>query len=77
MMIEETLIPEMYVSNNILTIKNATVGTKLQIITIVGNKVREIEIQSSDASYPLNTLNLPRAIYIFKLDGVVRKFVIK
>jgi hypothetical protein len=67
-------VPEMYVSDNILYIKGAQVGAKLQIVTIVGNKVREIELQSSDVAYELN---LPRAIYIFKLQGAVRKFVIK
>jgi hypothetical protein len=71
---EIAVAPEMYVSDNILYIKDATIGAKLQIITIVGNKVREIEIQSRDVAYELN---LPKAIYIFKLQGIVRKFVIK
>lgn len=68
---------EMYVVNHVLHIKNAPAGAKLQIITIVGNKVCEINVQSPDASYELYELNLPRAIYIFKLEGLVRKFVIK
>lgn len=71
---EETLMPELQVVNNTLYIKNAPIGAKLQIITIVGNKVREIEIRSSDMVYELN---LSKAIYIFKLEGVVRKFVIR
>jgi hypothetical protein len=66
--------PEMYVSDNILYIKDAPIGAKLQIITIVGNKVQEIEIRSHDVAYELK---LPKAIYIFKLQGMVRKFVIK
>jgi len=74
---EEVLSPEMNVVNNVLYVQNAPVGTKLQIITIVGNKVREIEIQDRDVRYELNQLNLPKAIYIFKLEGTVRKFVIK
>ncbi|MDR2806057.1 MAG: hypothetical protein LBB85_10580 [Dysgonamonadaceae bacterium] len=74
MITEGVVVPEMYVSNNVLYIKDAQVGSKLQIITIVGNKVREIEIQSKDVAYELN---LPKAIYIFKLQGIVRKFVIK
>ncbi|MDR1526879.1 MAG: hypothetical protein LBS46_04305 [Dysgonamonadaceae bacterium] len=71
---EEIQSPEMYVSNNTLYITNAPIGAKLQIITIVGNKVREIEIQSRNVTHELN---LPKAIYIFKLEGMVRKFVIK
>jgi hypothetical protein len=71
--VETILVPEMYLSNNILYIKNAQPGAKLQIITIVGNKVREIELQNRDGAYELN---LPKAIYIFKLQGIVRKFII-
>jgi hypothetical protein len=69
-----TPTPEMFVANNILHVRNAPEGAKLQIITIVGNKVREIEIPSTEVAYELN---LPKAIYIFKLEGMVRKFVIK
>ncbi|MDR1738687.1 MAG: T9SS C-terminal target domain-containing protein [Candidatus Symbiothrix sp.] len=72
--VEESPAPELSVSNNILTIKNARVGSKLQILTIVGNKIKEIEIDNTEERYELN---LPKAIYIFKLDGVVRKFVIR
>jgi hypothetical protein len=72
--IEGITFPEMNVVNNILYIKNAPVGSKLEIITIVGNKVRQIEMKSAEGAYELN---LPKAIYIFKLDGVVRKFVIR
>jgi len=73
---EEALSPEMemYVSNNTVYVKNAPAGAKLQIITIVGNKVREIEITGRDFS---RELNLPKAFYFFKLEGMVRKVVIK
>jgi len=71
---EEVLLPELNVVNNVLYVKNAPVGKTLEIITIVGSKVRKIEMKSSEGTYELN---LPKAIYIFKLEGVVRKFVIK
>ena len=71
---EETPTPTMSVSNNTLHVTDAPIGAKIQIITIVGNKVREITVQEHDAYY---VLNLPKAIYIFKLEGMVRKFVIK
>jgi hypothetical protein len=70
----ETILPELSVVDNILYIKNAPVGRRVEIITIVGNKVLEIEIKSASVTH---VLELPRAIYIFKLDGVVRKFVIR
>jgi hypothetical protein len=71
---EEVVLPELYVTGNTLYVKNAPVGAKLQIITIVGNKVREIEMHSGNETFELN---LPKAIYIFKMEGVVRKFVIR
>jgi hypothetical protein len=73
--VTENLVPEMNVVDNKLTLKNAPVGKRVQIITIIGNKVKEIEIKSPDGEYDLNSL--PKAIYIFKLEGVVKKFVIK
>jgi hypothetical protein len=71
---EEVALPELNVVNNILYIKNAPVGSRLEVITIVGNKVLEIKIKSSNSAHELN---FPKAIYIFKLEDVVRKFVIK
>lgn len=73
--IEETRTPEINVVNNLLTVKNAPIGSYLEIVSIVGNKVMAIEMKSTDASYDLS--NLPKAIYIFKLEGVVRKFIIR
>jgi hypothetical protein len=71
---EEVVLPELNVVNNILYIKNAPAGSRLEVITIVGNKVLEIKIKTSNSAHELN---LPKAIYIFKLEGLVRKFVIK
>jgi hypothetical protein len=71
---EEVVVPEMNVVNNKLTLKNAPAGRRVEIFTILGNKVRQIEIKSPDGEYELN---LPHAIYIFKLDGIVKKFVIR
>ncbi|GHT53542.1 hypothetical protein FACS189451_05750 [Bacteroidia bacterium] len=73
-MVEEVVVPDMTVVNSKLTLKNAPIGRRVEIFTILGNKVRQIEIKSQDGEYELN---LPRAIYIFKLDGVVKKFVIR
>ena len=71
---EALAVPEMTLANNKLTLKNAQAGRRVEIFTILGNKVRQIEIQTPDGEYELN---LPRAIYIFKLDGVVKKFVVR
>ena len=74
--VTEEALPEMkmYVDNNTVYVYNAPAGAKLQVITIVGNKVREIEINDRNFS---QVLNLPKAIYILKLEGMVRKVVIK
>ena len=72
---EEQIAPEMNVVNNKLTVKNAPVGKRVEVITIIGNRIREIQITTApEFEYELN---LPRAIYIFKLDGIVKKFIIK
>jgi hypothetical protein len=73
-MIADVLVPEMNVVNNRLYLKNAPVGKKVEVITIIGNKIREIQIKSPNEEIDLN---LRPAIYIFKLDGVVKKIVIK
>ena len=65
--------PEMYVDSNRLYVKNATVGKRVEIYTIIGNKIREIPLTSKEGIFDLN---LPRAIYIFKLEGVIKKFVV-
>jgi len=72
--VEEQVMPEMYVDSNRLYVKYATAGKRVEIFTIIGNKIREIQITGSEGIYDLN---LPRAIYIFKLEGVFKKFVIK
>ena len=74
--VEEQVTPEMYVINNRLILKNAPVGKRVEVISIIGNKIREILITSSEFEY---NLNLPRAIYLFRLEGegVTKKFVIK
>ena len=73
---EEVLVPEikMYVSNNTVYVLNAPIGAKIQIFTLLVTKIREIEITNQEFS---QVLNLPKAIYIFKLEGKAWKFVIR
>ena len=73
--IEEQVTPDLYVVNNKLYVKNVSTGKKVEIITIIGNKIREIQITSSPDFE--QELNLPRAIYIFRTDGIIKKFIIK
>jgi len=73
---EEQVMPEMNVVNNRLIIHNAPVGKHVEVITIIGNKIRDILITNREFEYDLN---LPRAIYIFRIpmEGTVKKFIIK
>jgi len=71
---EEQNKPDLYVVSNRLILKNAPVGKRVEIITIIGNKIREIQIIAADSEYDLN---LPRAIYLFRMDGIVKKYAIK
>jgi len=73
-MTADTVMPEMNVAENRLYLKNAPIGRRVDVITIIGNKVKEIEITSVEGVYELN---LKRGVYIFKLDGLVRKFVVR
>lgn len=53
---------------------NATVGSKLEVYSIVGVKVLEIEIKYSSGDY---AVNLARGYYIVRLGETVRKIVIR
>ncbi len=60
--------------SNTLRVRNAPIGKKLEIYSIVGTKMKEIEMKSTSGEYPLD---LPKSIYIVKLGGTVQKFVVK
>ncbi len=72
--VEEVNVPELTLINNTLHIENAPIGSHLEVVTIVGNKILDIKIKTSSATCELN---LPKGIYIFKLGGVVKKFIVK
>ena len=72
--IGEVSPPELNVADNVVHIRHAIVGSKLEIFTIVGNRVRLIEMKTTDEFYQLN---LPKGIYIFKLENTIRKFIIR
>jgi hypothetical protein len=65
---------EISIIENRLKIKNATVGSKLEIYSVVGVKVFEIEIKYPSGEY---VLNLAKGYYIIRLNDTVRKIVIR
>ena len=67
-------VVEMQVFGNKITIDNAPIGKKIEIFSIVGLKVTEIEIKTSFGEY---TLNVPKGYYILRLNDTVRKVAIR
>ena len=60
--------------DNLIKVSNAPEKSILEIYNIVGNKVKEIEIKQSLGEY---TVSLPKGYYIIRIEGIVRKIVIR
>jgi len=69
---EEQNAFDMYVSENKLIVKNGQIGKQVEIISIIGTKVKIIKITSSDFE---EFLNLPRAIYILRMEDKDKIYV--
>lgn len=65
---------DLTVVGNKIILENAPVGKKIEIYSVVGLKVNEIEIKSSSSEY---ILNIPKGYYILKIDDTVRKIAIR
>lgn len=61
-------------SENRILVTNAPIGSKLEIYSVVGIKVKEIEIKQSTAEY---TLNIAKGYYIIRIADTVRKVAIR
>lgn len=62
------------VVGNKIIIQNAVVGKRLEIYSVIGKKIGDIEIKHTSAEYPLT---VPRGYYILKVEEIVRKVAIK
>ena len=65
---------EITVTGNKLTLDCAPVGKKIEIFSVVGVKVTEIEIKTSSGEY---TLSVPKGYYILRINDIVRKVAIR
>ena len=65
---------EITCSENRIHVTNAPVGSKVEIYSVVGIKVKEIEIKQSTAEY---TLNIAKGYYIIRIADTVRKVAIR
>ena len=65
---------EISVHGDRIRVENAPVGSLLEIYSVVGIKVREIEIKQPTAEY---TLNIAKGYYIIRIGDTVRKVAIR
>lgn len=71
---EENDEPKISVSENRISVSNAPVGSKMEIFSVVGTKVKEIEMKVSSGEYPVN---LEKGFYIVRIGpAFVRKISI-
>jgi len=68
--------PNMYVVGNKVYTENIPIGKKIEVFSIVGKIVEEIEITTSAGEY---FLNIPKGFYILRLNDntLVRKAAIR
>jgi len=57
-----------------LQLQNATVGEKMEVLSIVGVRIVEKKIESTNPTF---TLELPKGYYIVKVGTAVRKISVK
>jgi hypothetical protein len=62
------------VVDNMIKITNAPINSKLEIYNIIGSKVKEIEMKQPSGEYDVS---LPKGYYIVRIEGIVRKIVIR
>ena len=55
-------------------VKNAPIGSKLEIYSVVGIRVKEIELKQPDGEY---TVNIAKGYYIVRIGETVRKVAIR
>lgn len=60
--------------DNRIKVNHATIGSKLEVYSIVGLKVLEVEIKYISGEYPVN---LPKGYYIVRVEETVRKIVVR
>lgn len=70
----ETPPVEVIAVDDRIKVTNAPTGSKLEIYSVVGIKVAEIEIKGSSGEYPVN---VAKGYYIVRIGETVRKIAIR
>ena len=60
--------------DNKIVVKNAPVGSKLEIYSVVGIRVKEIKMKQPDGEY---TVDIAKGYYIVRIGETVRKVAIR
>ena len=60
--------------DNKIVVKNAPVGSKLEIYSVVGIRVKEIKMKQPDGEY---TVDIAKGYYIVRIGETVRKIAIR
>lgn len=73
---QKTEEPKLEISayENRITVNNATVGSTLEIYSIVGIKVKELKIKYSSGEY---TVDIAKGYYIVRIGETVEKVAIR
>lgn len=65
---------EISVLENRIHVENAPIGSKLEIYSVVGIKVMELQMKHSSGDY---TVNISKGYYIIRIEETVRKIAIR
>ena len=71
---EEKPAVEIIVYDNTVKVSNAPVGSYLEIYSVVGIKVKEIEMKQPSGEY---YINLAKGYYIIRIADTVRKIAVR
>lgn len=72
--VEQAPSVEISASEGVIRVKNAPVGSVLEVYSVVGIKVKEIEMKQPSGDY---YVNLAKGYYIIRIGGTVRKVAIR
>ena len=65
---------EMTVVGNRIFLENAPIGKRIEVFSVVGLKVADIEIKTPSGEH---LLNVPKGYYILRIGDIVRKVAIR
>lgn len=70
----EQPVVEITAFENKIIVNNATVGSLLEIYSVIGTKVKEIEMKETSGEY---TVDIAKGYYIIRVGETVRKIAIR